>query len=212
LRLKAPSTGSPASIAERSAFASTACAGLYSDVTRPAAPARPVRPTCTRNERLHPVQPHCVQGRAVCDCCYAAVHSTPRHRMTGCPCVSMRPHMAWCGTVNAWHNTAAVPCPHPVQKVDRACCKVGLDNVRDSRNVDAARGRVCGHQHNAVPAEEQEAHWRSPAARALSDLYEPVRHTKHRQQRSRQRGHRHWRKATEHPRLLTRTRAPPTHI
>jgi len=126
------------------------------------------------------------------------------------PCVSMRPHMAWYGTVNAWHN-AAVPCPHPVQKVDRACCKVGLDNVRDSRNVDAARGCVCGYQHNAVPAEEQEAHWLSPAARALSDLYDPVRHTKHRQQRSRQRAHRHWRKATEHPRQVTRTRVPPTH-
>ena len=45
LRLKAPSTGSPASTAAFIASASVACCGRYSEVTLPSRPARPVLPT-----------------------------------------------------------------------------------------------------------------------------------------------------------------------
>ena len=44
--LKAPSIGSPASMAALIASARIACSGRYSEVTLPALPARPVLPTC----------------------------------------------------------------------------------------------------------------------------------------------------------------------
>ena len=50
--LKAPSIGSPACMAALMASARIACSGKYRDVTLPALPALPVRPTCTAHMHL----------------------------------------------------------------------------------------------------------------------------------------------------------------